>query len=385
MKLTAPQAIQLLLASSLLATLQAQEPAVPRAKPVEDPPKANPVAEDPPAAVQPDTIKPAAEPTAPKTEKAGTSAEEDLFNYAYMLYKRESNELGIEQFGKYIAAYPKGKHADAALTLRGECYLRLHRVDEAVASYLEVTNRFKSGQFLAYAASRLGTLKFNDEKPLEAAPYFDIAAANASKADDRLQYRYYQGLALKRAGKEKEAATAFDAVVKLTGTSASRGFQDKALLELANYDLANEKKTSAFNRFEKLSKEGGTAAVKAEASVSAGMILQDSGKHKEALAYFDVVTKAGGESTWVALAKQGQIRTAYTTENWKKVVDAWGNLDIKAIKLESRPGLIIMVANAHRFLEQFARAIDLYGMVEQFFPESAEVSQSAYYKLVCLY
>ena len=388
MKLTVPQAILSLLAASLLPTLPAQEPAVPRAKPVEDVPKANPVAEDPPPAPQPspaEAIRQPAEPTAPKQEKAGSSAEEDLFNYAYMLYKRESNELGIEQFTKYLAAYAKGKHVDASLTLRGECFLRLHRVDEAVASYLEVTKRFKSGQFLAYAASRLGTLKFNDEKPMEAAPYFDIAAANASKADDRVQYRYYQGLALKRGGKEKEAAAAFEAVVKLTGSSGSRSFQEKALLELANYELAHEKKTSAFNRFEKLSKEGSSAVVKAEASVSAGMILQDAGKHKEALSYFDVVTKAGGEGTWVALAKQGQIRTAYATENWKKVVDAWGNLDIKAIKLESRPALIVMVANAHRFLEQFARAIDLYGMVEQFFPESGEVSQSAYYKLVCLY
>lgn len=33
-------------------------------------------------------------------------------------------------------------------------------------------------------------------------------------------------------------------------------------------------------------------------------------------------------------------------EDWKKVVSAWNNLDIKEIGIESRPQLILMVANS---------------------------------------
>ena len=374
-----------LLLANLLGSSGAQENAVPRAKPVDDgqAPKAAPVPEDPPPAGEP--TEPKGTNKIPKAEKAASSPEEDLFNYAYMLYKRESNDLGIEQFSKYLQAYPKGKHVDAAMTLKGECHLRLHQVDQALASYGEVVRRFKTGQFLAYSASRIGTLKFNDNKHAEAAPFFEIASSNATKADDRLQYRYYQGLSLKNAGKDKEAAAAFEAAAKLNGSSASSAFQEKALLEVGNYELGNNKKTSAFNRFDKLSKEASSPTVKAEAGVSAGMILLDSGKSKEALVYFDAVMKVAGDARWTSIAKFGQIRAAYIMENWKKVVDSWGNLDIKEIQLESRPSLILMVGNAYRLLEQYARAIDLYGMVEQFFPESKDVGEAAYRKLVCLY
>lgn len=302
-----------------------------------------------------------------------------------MLYKREANDIGVEQFKKYLNTYPRGKHVDAALTLKGECHLRLRQLDEAMSCYNEVVRRFKSGQFLAYSASRLGTLKFNDNKHAESAPFFEIAAVNAVKADDRIQYRYYQGVALKYSNRTTESAAAFEAATKVTGGSSTNAFQEKANLEVGNYELGLNKKTAAFNRFDQLSKDAASAAVRAEAGVSAGLIMLDGGKNKEALAYFDPVLKISDQPRWISLAKFGLIRSSYAMENWKKVVDSWNNLDIKEIGLESRPQLILMVANAYRVLEQYSRAIDLYGMLEQFFADSKEASEGAYRKLVCLY
>lgn len=374
-----------LLASPLIAQ---QVP--PRARPVDETqpavPKARPVDDSLETA---ETRKPAAgnlkEPSLPKETKAPSTPEEDLFNYAYMLYKRESNDLAIEQFGKYIQAYQKGKHLDGALTLKGECHLRLKQIDEALYCYNEVVRRFKTGQFLAYSASRLGTLKFNDNKHAEAAPYFEIAAVNGSKPDDRIQYRYYQGLALKYAQRMNESAAAFEAVSKIPGGSSPNAFQEKALLEVGNHELGLNKKTSAFNRFDKLSREASSSAVKAEAAVSAGLILLDTGKGKEALAYFEPAAKISDQPKWMSLAKFGAIRATYAMENWKKVVDSWKDLDIKEISVESRPQLILMVANAYRVLEQYTRAIDLYNMIEQYFPETKEAGEGNYRKLVCLY
>ena len=379
--------------ATALSPVVAQEPA-PKARPItpSDTPKAKPVEETAPAIPSnsgggEEVRRPSAVPRTeqPSKDEKASSPEEDLFNYAYMLYKREANDIGIEQFNKYLAAYPKGKHVDAAITLKGECLLRAKRIDEALACYTEVVKRFKSGQFLAYSASRLGTLKFNDNKHAEAAPYFEIAAINATKPDDRIQYRYYQGLALKYAGRTNESTAAFEASTKVTGGIPNNAFQEKALLEVGNFELGLNKKTAAFGKFERLSQEAVSTAVKAEAGVSAGLILLDSGKNKEAMSFFDPVLKIQDQPRWVSLAKFGLIRAAYAMEDWKKVVSAWNNLDIKEIGIESRPQLILMVANSRRVLEQYARAIDLYGMLEQFFPDSKETSEGSYRRLVCLY
>ena len=125
--------------ATALSPVVAQEPA-PRARPIapSDTPKAKPVEETAPAV--PRTELPS------KEEKASTP-EEDLFNYACMLYKREANDIGIAQFNKYLATYPKGKHVNAAITLKSECLLRTKRTNEALVSYVDVVKRFMARQF----------------------------------------------------------------------------------------------------------------------------------------------------------------------------------------------------------------------------------------------
>lgn len=329
-------------------------------------------------------------PATPARTKGGapavaSSPEEDLFNYCFLLYKKESNELGAAQFAKYLESYPKGKHVDAALTYKGECHLRMKQMDEAIQCYQRVCQTFKSGQFLAYSASRLGTIIFNDGRHAEAAPYFDIAATNAGKIDDRAQYRYYQGLALKNSNRMTEAIAAFEKTDKLANVTTSKAFQEKAALEIANHEFSKNKKSSAFARYEKLSNEALHPAVKAEAGVAAGLSLLDSGKYKESISFFESVLKIKDQTRWVSLAKYGLIRAAYNTESWKKVIDAWSNLELTQISQESRPQLILMVGNAQRYLENYAQAIEFYGMLDQFFPESKEASEGAYRRLVCLY
>ena len=357
-----------------------QAPAVPKARPVEEvaptTPKARPVE---------DTESPKTE-TGPKEGKLSSNPEEDLFKYAQMLYQRGAFDIAAEQYGKFIESYPKAKNLDVALTYKGICHQNLKQLDQAMACYADTVKRFKTGVYLAYCASQLGILKYNDKKFAEAAPFFGIAATNADKPDDKIKYRYYQGLALKESDKAAEALTAFEATLKITGGTSPSALQEKAELEVANHQLGIGKKSLAMGHFEKLAKEAASVSVKAEAAVSAGLNSIDLGKNKEAIPYFESVGKLKDvEPRWVSLAKFGLIRAAYAQEQWAKVTDAWRNMDIKEITPESRPQLLVMVGNAYRVQEQYARAIDVYGMVQQFFPDSKEASEAEYRKLVCLY
>jgi tetratricopeptide (TPR) repeat protein len=381
MKLSTFTALTIALLSATISWSLAQAPVAP--------PKAR-LAEDVPTTpkVKPaDEGSPAADGPGPKEGKLSSNPEEDLFTYAHMLYKREAFEIAAEQFGKFLESYPRGKRLDAALTYKGICHMKLNQADQAMAAFGETVKRVKSGPYLAYCASQLGILKLNDSKRPEAAILFGIAATNADKPDDKLQYRYYQGVALRDSDKPVEAQAAFEAAMKITGTTTPGAtvFLNKSELQIANYLLGIGKKTLAMGHFEKLAKESTLPAIKAEAAVSAGLTSIDLGKNKEAIPFFESVAKMGADAKWSSLAKFGLIRAAYAQEQWAKVTEAWRNLDIKEISAESRPQLLVMVGNAYRVQEQYARAIDIYSMVQQYFPDSKDASEAEYRKLVCLY
>lgn len=365
------------------ARIAEEQPGVPKAKPVEGAPTEE--VRRPPAVP---SSAPGTGQTRPETKPAGKSDEDYLFELAKEFYLRKNDEAGVLQFEKYIQAYPRGRHLDAAYTLKGECHLRLKQLDNAVACYREVVKRFKSGTYLAYSASRLGTLLFNDNKHLESAPYFDTAGDNAGKPDERSQYYYYEGLAFKYAQKSKDSAEAFEKAARVAGGTPGNIFRQRAMLESARYLSSVGKKTLAFDNFEKLMKDSADPAIKAESAVSCGMILLDTNKNTEAIEFFNQSPKAATQqdaAPWIALAKFGLIRANYALEQWKKVTDAWQNLDIKQISESSRSELILMVGNAFRSQENYSRAIDLYGMIEQFFADTKEASEASYRRLVCLY
>src|SRR5687767_1644369 len=83
--------------------LVAQKAAPPKAVPVEDDlpvPKAVPV--------KPGTVSPDAPPKA-------TGPDEDLFDYATLVYERQEYGLAAQSLAKYLQNYPGGRHVPLAL------------------------------------------------------------------------------------------------------------------------------------------------------------------------------------------------------------------------------------------------------------------------------
>ena len=90
----------------------------PRAVPVEDDaPKAVPFQRGkPPRATivtEPDAPKPP-DPNRPK------GPDEDLYDYASLLYERKEYALALESFGQYLQRYPAGRHVPMCLFRIGE-------------------------------------------------------------------------------------------------------------------------------------------------------------------------------------------------------------------------------------------------------------------------
>lgn len=141
-----------------------------------------------------------------------------------------SYEKTIGLHRELLARFPGYRLADAARYLLGYCYGEQGQTDEALAAYLELTEKHPDSKFLAEVWTRIGEVYFdgNDTESLEKAvaayqkvrnypdsPYFD-------KALYKIAWTYY------RLDRYDEAVAAFIELVdyadeqkRLTGTSGS--------------------------------------------------------------------------------------------------------------------------------------------------------------------
>jgi TolA-binding protein len=329
--------------------------------------------------------------------------DEDLYNYASMLYTRgaalkeetaaiQTLGLAIESFGKYVASYPNGKRLDAVLTYKAEAHFKRREFTQAMDCYQQVAKSFKSGLFFVHCTRQLATLYFNDpagDRLAEAVKYFNLAASQSANPEEKVLLRHYMGLASWKLGKKKEAVGAWELNAKASGLSNTLR-QDQSLLELGRYELDNKLKT-ARSRFERIAaSNNATGPLKAEAYYSLGSLDLDEKKPEEAQKNFEACAKIPAVadpsvSKWAALARSALIRSYAVAGEYKKVTDAWVKMDIQDTPPEGRAQLILAVADAYRQQQVYGSAIDLYNMLEKHHESAAEASEAAYRKLFCLY
>jgi tetratricopeptide (TPR) repeat protein len=106
--------------------------------------------------------KPAPKPTTPRTPAATVpAAEQNLFDYATMVYGRKEYDLAATQYAQYLTTYPRGTYSQIALYRLAESQLNLGQTLEAEATYRQLIQRYRTGDYVANAAYRLGSLAYN--------------------------------------------------------------------------------------------------------------------------------------------------------------------------------------------------------------------------------
>lgn len=170
---------------------RAPEPEIPRAVPVKKPPAgpadpsvipaprpmpADPVETAPvrPAPIGSETPRPAARPTttqrlAPaesldpgdivvRSGGAPTSPEQVQLQYADGFYARKMWRDAAPEYERYLQAYARAASADrqAAYYRLAECYRQTDAINNAKANYEAILTNFNGGEFVGYAAYRMG-------------------------------------------------------------------------------------------------------------------------------------------------------------------------------------------------------------------------------------
>ncbi|WP_395740487.1 tetratricopeptide repeat protein [Prosthecobacter sp.] len=384
---TRSHAPRLLPAFFCLVTLSslAQQPAPPRALPVPDDapvPKAIPVAPPPKAQPVPDG---AAAPKAlpPKTK----GPDDDMYDFATLAYDRGEWGMAAQSYAKYLQQYPGGRQVADALFRIGECYKNQNQLKQAGGYYEEVVNRYPSSEGAPSAAYRLGAMLFNDSKFADSAKYFAFCESKTKSTPVRVASAYHKSRAYGMLGDKTKQAAALTTVIAVKSDAQwENQFRETALLTLGSIYLGQDKRAEALPIFDELVKSSTDRAIIAEASIRAAVLYAELKKPDESIAMFEKALRmpeTSEQNRGISLV--GIIQALYAKGDYDGVIDYYNKNSEILPQGESRAKMLLLVGHAYRMRKSYARAVEVYLLIEQYHPDSEEAFDAGYWKLYCFY
>jgi TolA-binding protein len=306
-----------------------------------------------------------------------------LYDFASMAYERKEYEMAANSFAQYLQRYPTGRQVPMALFRLGECYVSQNRVGEAEPYFTEVVTRYPSSEGAASSAYRLGAIRFNARKFEDSAKFFGMCEARSTIPQVKLAAAYNKSRAYQMLGDRKRMMTALRSVATV---KADNPYRETALLNLATALLAEDRKTEALEMFQEVVAGATDRAVLSDALVKAAVIEAETGKPDDALNHFEQALRMPETSEpnrGVALV--GTVQALYAKGDFNGVIDSYNRNSHVLPPGDLRPKMLLLVGNSHRQRKTYARAVEVYLMIQQYHAGSQQAFEAGYWKLYCFY
>ena len=296
------------------------------------------------------------------------------------LYIRKLYDLAVPEYEKYLGQYPSDPARPSAMYRLADCYGILGQEQPALNTYRMLIDEIGSGEYVGSAAFRLASHELDRKSYSDAAPLYEKAFTNAKTPEVKLTARYYQAKCLELSNKRAEAKFAYEDVAKTPGKNP---YRDAARLSLAYYALENNQRQQAFDLFQDLSRDAVKPVVKAEALTRAGILASDL-KQKDTAAQLlraAIALNTGGK--WKQVAELELMKIEYEGDKFAQVLDSYATSS-NSPGDETRPSVMLLVANSYRQLGKHQKALELYNQLIHIYPNSSEAYDARYQKLVSL-
>lgn len=352
-----------------------------RAQPVDEspPPRAAPIEE-----AQPEP--PDSPPSAPEED-----TDKRQLDYANGLFARKLYDLAAPEYEKFLGQYPNAAGRAGAAFHLGESYHALNKKGPARTSFQTVVDRYGDSEFAGPAAYRLAEMAFTQKDYAGALPYFHTAASKSKEPALALSARYFEARCLESLKKNDEALAAYQQVIDAKGANQ---YREDSRVAAATIAQTIGRRPDALRNFEALANETQKPALKAEATVRAGLLAADltqpeKGKTDKAMgdkaaALLQKGTALPNGGRWHAIAEVGLLRLQYQLGNFEKVVSEYKHAQ-DAIPDETRAEMMLVVANCQRQLNHTQEADALYREIVEKYPGRDEAKDAQYQRLINLY
>jgi len=348
--------------------LPVDDTGIPKAIPVRPAPKALPVLDDP-----------AMLPAPPKTK----GPDDDMFDFATLAYDRQEWDMAAQNYAKYLQTYPAGRQVADALFRIGECYMKQNKLKQATGYYEEVVNRYPANEGAPSSAYRLGAMNFNESKFADAARHFAFSEAKTKSPQVKLAAAFNKARAYEMAGNKEQQTAALNSVIAV---KTDNPYRETALLTLGSIYLAADKKTESLPVFEELVKNSADRAIVAEAAIRAGVLLAELKKADEAIVMFEKALRMPETSEQNrSISLVGIIQALYSKGDYDGVIDYYNKNSELLPPGAARAKMLVLVGHSYRMRKSYARAVEVYLLIEQYHADTEEAFEAGYWKLYCFY
>ncbi|HVF70126.1 MAG TPA: tetratricopeptide repeat protein, partial [Chthoniobacterales bacterium] len=391
--------VALILSIVPVALSQQRTPEVRRAQPVDEPPTPKAVPFDTPAPPPkpsvapkaPEPVKPADEsgPEGPASEAEG--ADRRQLDYANGLFSRKLYDLAAPEYEKFLGQFAGAPGRSSAYFYLAECYRALNRTAAARTSFQNVLDNYGDSEFAGPAAYGIAEILFNQKDFNGALALFHKAAARSKEPALALSARYFEARCLENVDRKDEALNLYQQVAE---TKNPNPYREDARMAAGTIALAKGRKLDAFRNYEALANETQKPALKAEATVRAGMVaidLQQMEKGKtdkammeKALSLLQKGRTLPEAGKWRAIAAVGLLRLQYQAAQYEKVIAEYKRGE-KEIPEEVRAEMMLIAGNSHRQLQHTKEADEIYRQIIEKFPAREEAKDAQYQRLINFY
>ncbi|HXM32415.1 MAG TPA: tetratricopeptide repeat protein [Chthoniobacterales bacterium] len=373
-----------------------EETPVPRALPVDGTPAPSPrprrsPTSEPSVAPKPKTSE---SPAGPPSESSATETDAPdrrQLDYANALFSRKLYDLAVPEYEKFLSQYPGAPGRASAYFYLGECYRALNRSGAARTSFQGVLDNYGESEFAGPAAYGVAEILFTQKDYAGALPLFHRAAAKSKEPALALSARYFEARCLENVDRKDDAQNLYQQVAEVKNPNP---YRDDARLAAGLIALARGRKADALRNYEALANEAQKPALKAEATVRAGMVAVDlqqmeKGKTDKAMAEkaMNLLTKGRSlpeAGKWRAIAEVGLLRLQYQSGQYDKVLAEFKRGQDQ-IPEETRPEMMMIVGNSHRQLGHTKEADEMYRQIIAKYPDREEAKDAQYQRLINFY
>jgi TolA-binding protein len=296
------------------------------------------------------------------------------------LYIRKLYDLAVPEYEKYLGQFPGDSGRPSAMFRLAACYWALGQEDSALNIYRRLVDEVGTGEFVGSAAFRLASNAFDQKDFQNAAPLYGKAYENAKSPEIKLTARYYQAKCLELVGKKGDANLAYADVAKTPGKNP---YRDAARLSLAYFALENDQKQQALDLFADLGNDAAKPAVKAEALTRAGILAADLKQKDKADQFFKAAIALNAEGKWKEVAELEEMKLQYEGDRFSQVLDSYAK-SANTLGDETRPSVMLLVANSYRQLGKQQQALALYNDLIRIYSNTQEAYDARYQRLVSL-
>ncbi len=385
----------------------AEEP--PKARPVPpknpDPapdaeiPKAKPVPKPAPAEENPDSQPPARPPkpaTAPQSDTpepgdivvrpgvAPTSADQVQLQLADGYYSRKLWRDAVPEYERYLQQFPRVAPDDrqAAFYRLAECYRQTGSLNSAKANYESVLANFAGGEFLGYAAYRLGTILYEEKDYRAALPAYRRASVRLTQPTLIFASKFFTARCLEAIGQKTEAKVAYEDLAKV---SENNPYRDASRLSAGRLLAEGKRRTDALACLLPLAKETTNAQIKADALARCAQLQFDLDQFDAALESVNAALQLPESAPWKEDLKLLSYRSLYGKKDYAGVIAKHADGSAAALTIENRLNALVIVADSHMALAQKDAAMAIYDQIIKEFPASPQARDASYARLRMLY